>query len=160
MGAAVIAAFTFLGLFWKVPAFAVALKDPYARWALIVLIVSVAGLVTYPLEHGGRKLQERRKNAALNRKILARLAELTPHEKKVLQRYLQEESTTASWGRGGGTVDALARDGILVFLVSDQEHVTQAPDVYAINNYAWKHLNSHPELIGIELLRPVTPPQL
>jgi Super-infection exclusion protein B len=133
---------------WQYQKFADAIKDPLLRWPVLILVFSAAGLVTYPVEHGWKWAHAKHKNKSLSRKIIARLANLTPHEKKVLQRYLMEESTTENWDRGG-PVEALARDGILSLLASDQNPNNLKPYIYAINDVAWKQLNAHPELIDL-----------
>lgn len=143
------------------PGFSAALHDPFWRWILLVVMIGTAALVTYPIECAVNKVADNRKKAAAQASILRRLSDLTVHEKKVLQRYLQEQSTVADWGRAIGVVDALARDGIISLLVScDADTFSHSPDVYSINPVVWKHLHLHPELVDLEPNRPVKPLQL
>jgi hypothetical protein len=126
------------------------LRDPFWRWFGIAFLVSAAWLSTYPISHAWEWAAGKRRERSVARKIVIRLANLTPHEKKVLFRYLDEDSTTANWGRGAGPVEALARDGILLLLT--QNHTPDfhpAPYVFAIDDTAWKHLQAHPELVGL-----------
>jgi hypothetical protein len=153
-----IASLAVVGLYWFEP-FRAAMKDTFLRWPILALVISTSGLATYPLEYAWKALRARREKNKAREKYIARLNDLTPYEKHVLARYLENESTTENWERGGGTVDTLARDGILILLYSSPDNViTYTPDTYAINEVAWKHLNAHPELIGLRRPRPVTPP--
>jgi hypothetical protein len=95
------------------------MKDPFWRWPVFVLMLSSAGLITYPLEYAWKRIDSRRKRIASRKAILMRLEKLTPDEKLVLRQYLQTESTVAAWNRVGGVVNALAHDGILSLLASD-----------------------------------------
>jgi hypothetical protein len=163
LGAAVIAAPLVLWL-RSIPYFNTAFQDAFWRWPTLIFIVAFAGLITFPLEHGWRSL----KTKLQEWKRIARLKELTPHEKKVLGRYLLEETTALPWGRGGGVVDELARDSILHLLTAvplmpmlrpiPEQHVEAlSQDMYAIDSVIWKHLRAHPEVVDLEHNRPVTP---
>jgi hypothetical protein len=83
---------------WQNHAFAEARKDPFWRWPVLTMVFSSAALATWPIEYVWNWVR-----------VVSRLNTLTPHEKKVLQRYLLEESRALRWGRLGGTVDALAK---------------------------------------------------
>jgi hypothetical protein len=133
----------------------VVMMDPFLRWPVLVLIFSSAGLATYPLEYGWKLWRNKRQHSKRLSRLVLRLQRLTPNEKKVLQRYLELGETTCGWGRGGGAVDILSRDGILYLLYADPKPSARI-DVYAIDDDAWKYLSSHPELVD---LRPVTPHQ-
>jgi hypothetical protein len=135
---------------WQYPPFGSAMRDEVWRWPCIVLVVSVSGLATYPLGRAWEILMAKRTRAASERKCIARLNNLTLHEKHVLRRYLLDQTTTHNWGKGGGTVDALAADGILSLLYTDPDtRRNLVPDTYRINEVAWRHLNAHPELIDL-----------
>lgn len=117
------------------------IKDPFWRVPLFMLVFGCAGLATYPPHALGKWLSHKIT-------IISRLKDLTPHEKKVLRRYLENQSTAEAWGRGGGSVDTLCRDGILVLLSTDPDPKNRLPDVYGIERTAWKYIRSHPELIA------------
>lgn len=138
-----------LWLRWFQP-FRIAVEDPFWHWPILVLIVSSSGLATYPLEHVWKKWATKRAESESTKKCITRLKNLTPNEKAVLRRYLEEETTTAKWGRGGGAVETLARDGILSWLLSDPFMTSVSLEIYAINEVAWKHLKAHPELVDLE----------
>jgi hypothetical protein len=136
---------------WQFQPFRETMKDPFLRWPFLALIVSVTGLVTYPAGSAWKARQVKRHEAASAKKCVARLNNLTPHEKKVLRRYLEEQTTAHNWGKGGGTVDVLARDGVLSLIWTDPDiRRNLVPDTYAMNEVAWRHLNAHPELIDLE----------
>jgi hypothetical protein len=114
MGAGVIAAIVFLVACWKWPPFVTIMKDDaILRWPILILFISACGLITYPIEFGWKRIMEKFQAKKSKSKMIARLTELTPDEKSVLGLYLQEERMTQNWNRAGGTVDLLAKDGIL-----------------------------------------------
>ena len=137
-------------LLWRYHEFREALRDPILRWPVAILVISMAGLITYPVSTAWTWIDAKRKERMFARRVIARLGNLTPSEKHVLGEYLQQESTVNSWGRGIGVVNALARDSILSLLVSDEDPKNLAPDVYSISELAWKHLHRHPELVDLE----------
>ena len=126
------------------------LRDSFWRWPLLAFIISAAGLGTYPLESGWKRIVTKRQRGVEVRRIIARLAKLTPNEKKVLGDYISEETRVRRWGRFVGTVDALAHDGILILIASDISPKNLIPDLYRINESAWEYLRGHPELVDLE----------
>ena len=155
LGAVVIAGLLTLEL-RQYPPFLDILKDPFLRWFAVAFLLSIGGLATIPLERGGRFLKGKREKASTERAIIARLSDLTPHEAKVLQRYILDESRAENWDRAGGAVDTLARDGVLI-LIATNPALTFAPDAYALCETAWKHLHAHLELVSLKP-RPAAPP--
>ena len=152
--AAIVMASLMTVLLWQYQPFAYAVRDPFWRWPVLILTLSSAALVTYPLEYAWKKLDSRRKRTASQKAVSLRLEKLTPAEQHVLRQYLQTESTVAMWNRAGGVVDALAQDGVLYLLVRDD-----FLDVYRINDVAWEKLNARPELVGLQKKEPPTLPK-
>ncbi len=146
MGAIVIAGVLFFALF-QYPWFSSAVKDHLLRWPLGGVLFAGSFLLTYPIELAWKTISHKRQQ----RRMISRLNNLTPHEKKVLNRYLENESTTENWGRGVGTVEVLARDGILSLIASDPDERNMEPDCYALDLGAWKHLKKYPELLNHRL---------
>jgi hypothetical protein len=144
MGTIVVGALLFFALF-QVAQFSAAIKDPILRWPTLLLLVASSFFVTFPLGLAGKTLAAKRENW----KRLSRLKDLTAHEKKVLSKYLENESTVEAWDRGGGAVNVLARDGILSLITSDPDDRNLLPDSYAIDATVWKHLKKHPDLLKI-----------
>jgi hypothetical protein len=102
-------------------------------------------MATFPLQLIGKAFLHRWHRW----KKVSRLKILTPHEKKVLARYLDNQSTVESWGRGGGPVNVLAGDGILILIASDPDGRNMEPDVYAIDPAVWKRIQRDPDPIKI-----------
>ena len=126
-----------------------AVKEPRAHLLLWLLVVSVSGLATYPLEIGWEKATASFHNRAAKRKLIKRVQYSTPSEKKVLGLYLQSEQRTLGWDKGGGTVDLLARDGILTLITHDPNSQFRQ-DVYMIDKDVWDYLNANPAIIDLE----------
>ena len=138
---------------------AILLKDSFWRWPAIIFVIGISVLVTYPLESGWKAFSATWKDWRRSRVVIARLTELTQDERHVLSQYIHDGTKTCNFGRGGGVVDLLAHDGILYLLTPNADVIASAHlETYAIAGIAWKYLNTHPELVGLEP-RPVTPPQ-
>jgi hypothetical protein len=121
-------------------------------WLLVALIGSSTMLVTYATEYGWKRIAERKRK----KKIIVRLSDLTIHERKTLQNYLQCEARSYAFGREGGAADVLARDGILHLSpkTPDPMFGSVPVDLYFIDEDVWKYLHKHPELIDLEANRP------
>jgi len=137
-GAVVITALLLVALRF-VPPISDLLKDSVWRWGVLAFVFAAACLLTYPAERRWKR-----------HSLIARLSRLTPHEQKVLGRYLQEDSRAIEWPRFGGTVDVLAKDGLLTLLASDASERNLCPDVYQMNETVWVYLRAHPELVDLE----------
>jgi hypothetical protein len=135
-----------LGLLWRDPKFAPAMKDPVWRWPLVVLILSLCGLMTYLVEYAAKAAWKRHR-------IPRRLLNLTGDEEEVLKKYLLEETNVLTWGRFGITTEVLRRDGILHLLESDVDKLSSTivpMDSHRIDPIAWNYLHAHPDLVGLE----------
>ena len=114
---------------------------------LLAFFGSSSLMVTYGVEYGLKRTSERKRK----RKLIARLSDLTVHEKKALQNYLQDENRAYTFGREGGAADVLVRDGVLHLSSRTPEPMYGQilVDLYFIEEDAWKHLHKHPELIEL-----------
>lgn len=145
MGVLVLTSTVLFALYWKgkLP------TDNFLRGLLLVALLSTFGLATYPLEHGWKAFAKRRSGKKMEQKIFARLQHLTPEESRMLRAYIEQRRTTVSFAPYEGVVEVLAKDGILHLIAHNPDAHVLLSDTYTIDPIAWRHLNAHPDLIGL-----------
>jgi hypothetical protein len=134
------------------------LADPFWRWPLIALVVSSAGLTTYPCEAAWRTYRRKKdlRNdlravdlAARNRRalLLQRLQKLTDGERRVLRGFWSAHSRTRELGAFSGDVPSLAREGLIEQITPGGSYETAV--VFKIANEVWECLEQNPKLLDV-----------
>jgi hypothetical protein len=124
--------------------------DNFVRVCLLAFLLAASGLLTYLLEHIWNALSTKRRETKRRRKIIERLADLTPEGQHTLRNYVEQERKTINFAPFEGVVELLAKDGILVLLAQNSNPNVLCSEIYAIDRTAWEHLSAHPELVHLE----------
>lgn len=133
-----------LHLMRVVPAIGMLLA-PYYPWIVVALVISLAWLVTYPIEKLYKftvaHLEQKRKAG----KQINLLHDLTREQKKALQAYIYKGSKTARWNVSSGVICEFVAQGVLFLLSRVGDDISG--HAFNISDVAWDYLNKHRDLI-------------
>ena len=115
--------------------------DTWRPWAGVALLLSAASLIVRGAKPVVTRSVARR---VQQHRALKALPHLSSEERRILRLFEQER--TQQLGKGSGTAAELERLGFLRRL----EGATPYPEVevYAIEDWAWKHMREHSESWG------------
>ena len=122
-------------------------RDEYRPWIGAVFIAaSVLWIVHYLAEATGlvRRVIKQRRQVRTAKK---QLDHLSPDERTCLRGYIEDQSKTKHLDYTNGVVVGLVKAGVR-YIASTR---TVLPNRCDINmaQWAWKHLNEHPDLVGL-----------
>jgi hypothetical protein len=127
------------------------LVNQYRHWVGLVFVLSFALLVSHIIIQVGSWLAKKYHD---NKRLIAskkRLRNLTPDEKKILRRYILEQTKTQSLDIRDGAVNGLASENI-IFRSSNVGLMTIFD--HNIQSWAWEFLNENKDLIDISKKSP------
>lgn len=95
---------------------------------------------------GGRLVGRRTAWVAWKRlRAKAIIAQMSSEERRVLRRFIHHDSKTLAFSRGDGTPEVLKRQGFTTRLEGLSD--ARRPCTFAIQEWAWRYLKSHPEVV-------------
>lgn len=125
--------------------FADIMQDPFWRWPALALVLSFAGLATYPIEKSWKGGRGYFANKRESKRRVVYLRALTKDEKKALQAYIVKGTKTARWNIESGVIAGLVSHGILY---PSSKYGTQVSGfAHNISEWAWAYLHEHPECV-------------
>jgi hypothetical protein len=119
---------------------------PVRPWIGVAFLASAALLVAHLLEEAAVRIGGVVKGRLEERNLCARLRDLSPDEKEVLAKYINEDTKTRYLSVKSGVTGGLEAAGILYR--SANLGSINFKFAFNIQPWAWRHLRKHPELLA------------